>query len=61
MAHHTKPGHEEGNRWAVGVETETKSAGILSYIILGGGGGGAQADVPLGTLIQFIHATPIQP
>ena len=36
MAHHTKHGHEEGNRWAVGVETERKSAGILSYIILGG-------------------------
>ena len=36
MAHNTKHGHEEGNRWAVVVETETKSAGILTYIILGG-------------------------
>jgi len=45
MARHTKHGHEEGNRWAVGVETETKSASILSTSFWGGGGAAKQMSL----------------
>jgi hypothetical protein len=36
MGHNVTDGHEEGNRYAVGVKTKPISAGIRSYIILGG-------------------------